>query len=261
MPTALYDTIGKTYDTTRRADPDILSKILKYLSPTKQKVYLDVGCGSGNYTSAIFEQGFNIQGIDISTGMLEKAKAKNPNIKWLQGDAMHLPLQDKTYDGAICILATHHIQDIDKAFKEVYRILKKGRFVLFTAFPEQMLNYWLVEYFPKLMRKAADKMSTFEKMSQALSDAGFEEIREHPYFIKPNHQDCFLHAGKYRPEIYLDPSVRAGISTFALEEDQKEILLGCEQIQADILSGRIKKAIQSYESDLGDYSFIVCQKG
>ena len=73
-------------------------------------------------------------------------------------------------------------------------------------------------------------------------------------------QDWFLHAGKYRPDIYLDPQVGAGISTFAIEENFEEIQCGCRQLQEDIESGDIDKVITSYESDLGDYAFIVCYK-
>ena len=50
---ALYDKIGIGYDTTRRADPFILSRLLHYLAPVKGRLYLDVGCGTGNYTAAI----------------------------------------------------------------------------------------------------------------------------------------------------------------------------------------------------------------
>lgn len=257
---AVYDKIGLTYDSTRRADPQILSLLIEYLSPIKNGSYLDVGCGSGNYTQAFFKQGFKITGIDISEEMLRKARIKNHHIDWICGDARRMPFQPGTFDGAMCILATHHIKDIDAAFREIFRILTKGHFVIFTAFPEQMKTYWLHHYFPQMLQKAQKAMVSSEIMAHALSLAGFRDIRIEKFFVTNKLNDWFLQAGKYRPEIYLNPQVRAGISTFALEENLEEVELGCQKLQNDICSGEINKVIASYESNLGDYAFMVCSK-
>lgn len=50
MTKPIYDTIGKTYDSTRQADPEITQKLLELLCPIVGGKYLDIGCGSGNYT-------------------------------------------------------------------------------------------------------------------------------------------------------------------------------------------------------------------
>lgn len=54
MSLAVYDKIGKTYDQTRKADSEITAKIISFLSPKENGCYLDVGCGSGNYTEMLF---------------------------------------------------------------------------------------------------------------------------------------------------------------------------------------------------------------
>jgi ubiquinone/menaquinone biosynthesis C-methylase UbiE len=256
MSAAIYDEIGQTYDTTRSADPKIIKEIVKHLSPCLEGDYLDIGCGSGNYTEAIFKKGFNICGIDISQVMLNMAKKKNPQIEWIHGDAGNLPFSDNLYDGAICILATHHIQNLDKAFQEIFRVIRKGIFVIFTALPEQMKQYWLNEYFPNMIFKSSEFMSSFENLSQALQSAGFQDIKMEKFFVTNELRDLFLQSGKYRPQIYLDPSIRSGISSFAMEQNQIEVALGCERLQKDILSGKTQEVIQSYENELGDYVFI-----
>lgn len=84
MTQAIYDKIGKTYDATRKADPIIAQKIFDLLKPTPNGVYLDLGCGSGNYTNALFSTGVKIEGIDVSQTMLSRAKNKYPNITFHQ---------------------------------------------------------------------------------------------------------------------------------------------------------------------------------
>jgi ubiquinone/menaquinone biosynthesis C-methylase UbiE len=256
----LYDKIGKTYDMTRRSDPGIVSKLIYHLSPKIGKTYLDVGCGSGNYTQAIYEKGFNICGLDISRQMLDFARKKNPQIQWIHGDARSLPFTEEVFDGAICILATHHFKDIDVAFSEVFRAMRHGTFVIFSALPEHMKKWWLFEYYPNLMRKACSQLASFDRLSQTLRDAGFQDIRREKYFVANDLQDKILFSGKYHPEIYLDPTVRAGISHFALEENKDEIALGCERLKKDIESGKINQVMQAYANELGDYVFIAADK-
>lgn len=85
-------------------------------------------------------------------------------------------------------------------------------------------------------------------------------LKTDKYFVSNDLQNWFLQAGKYRPHVYLDPIVRSGISTFALEIDQKEIIQGCEILKKDIFSGEIDRIIQSYENDLADYTFVISHK-
>lgn len=256
----IYNSIGKAYDTTRKADPFIVQKITQLLCVEPSKRYLDIGCGSGNYTGALSASGLNIDGVDISVEMLKKAKLKYANIHWHEGDARKLPFESRQYDGATCILATHHIKDIVVAFKEVYRVLSQGPFVIFTMTPEQCHHYWLREYFPDMIADTCKIMASFDELQKALSQAGFENIRAEPYVVTNDLEDRFLYAGKYRPELYLDPDVRAGISSFHLSSYGNEVQQGLEKLKQGIDTGRIEDVIQHYESSLGDCLFVVAEK-
>jgi ubiquinone/menaquinone biosynthesis C-methylase UbiE len=72
----LYDRIGEGYDTTRKADKGIVEKIRTHLDPYPGDPYLDVACGSGNYTVALADQGCSFHGIDVSEKMLCMARSK-----------------------------------------------------------------------------------------------------------------------------------------------------------------------------------------
>jgi ubiquinone/menaquinone biosynthesis C-methylase UbiE len=261
MNAIVYDTIGKTYDTTRKADPAILSQLLQLLHPLQHEKYLDIGCGSGNYTGALARQGLKIEGLDISEEMLGKARRKYPEILFHQGDARALPFTNEQFHGATCILAAHHIDNLAAAFSETYRILQsQAHFILFTATPQQMKHYWLNHYFPNSIQLAIQTMSSFEQLRKLLQQIGFSTVEQIPFFVTNELQDWFLQSGKYRPEIYLDPMVRQGISTFHLSTDRKEISLGLEVLEKDIATGHIETVIQKYESTLGDYLFISARK-
>lgn len=260
MQSSTYDLIGQTYDHTRQPDSRITQILIELLQPDPGGDYLDLGCGSGNYTQALYLQGIKIEGLDISEVMLDQARTKNPRIIWHVGDAHHLPFSSDSFDGVTCILATHHMISLHQVFQEVYRILKRGRFVILTSTPEQMNNYWLCHYFPSMIKKSSEKMLSLSQLKEIYANVGFKNIQQKSFFVPHDLTDLFLQAGKYRPKIYLDPIIRSGISSFALDCSEEELRLGLEALMQDCETGKIQDIIQSYEKDTGDYLFIAGEK-
>jgi ubiquinone/menaquinone biosynthesis C-methylase UbiE len=260
VATALYDRIGIGYDTTRQADPYLLSRLIHHLRPRADGRYLDVGSGTGNYTIAMHQAGVPIRGLEISPTMLARAKEKAPAIAWHNGRAEAIPFASSSFDGATCTFVHHHIADPVVAFKEVHRVLKPhSRFVILNVTAEQMRHYWLNEYFPRMMEKATAPYQRFVTID-ALESAGFRIAHEEKYDVAPDLKDLFLYCGKHQPERYLDPRIRSGISSFADAPDQEEITRGLQSLAADIDSGRIKDAVRKFAYDGGDYMFTVAER-
>ena len=161
----LYDNIGKDYDFTRTCDPSILQIIRELIgiNNDKEKKVLDIGCGTGNYTSGLCDLGYNIYGLDVSKYMLSIAKKKNKKVTWTNGDVLNMPFPSEYFDACICTLACHHFSDLRKAFAEVYRVLNRGRFVMMSCSHQQLRNYWLYRYFPNELEKITTKLSSEEK--------------------------------------------------------------------------------------------------
>ena len=258
---AVYDTIGRTYDRTRRADSRILDGVVDHLGLPSGARLLDVGCGSGNYTIALRTRGFSMVGVDISEHMLRSARSKVTDIQWDHGDACALSYPDGMFEGVVSILATHHISDLESAFAEMYRVLEPGgRVVLFTSSPQQMRAFWLNHYLPSVVVVSERAMRSYEDLEKDLYEAGFSNVRQAPFFVDDSLEDWFLHCGKYRPELYLDPVVRAGISTFALHERSDLLEQGLAQLAFDIESGQVDEVIRRYENDGGDFLFVAADK-
>lgn len=258
---AKYDDIGINYNETRSADPYIANQLLKRLQPKTNGLYLDIGCGTGNYTDAFYNKGFKFIGVDPSERMLQKGKLKNPNIRWILGHAENIPLHNEYVDGIIGSLTLHHWNDLDKSFLELNRVLKpSGRVVFFTSTPKQMKGYWLNHYFPKMLEDSMQQMPSLGTLEKAMTLAGFSEIKTKAYFIKPDLKDLFLYCGKQHPKHYLKPEIRRGISSFSSLANKKEVKKGLISLETDIESNIISEIITSYENDLGDYLFIVAKK-
>lgn len=103
------------------------------------EICVDLGSGRGNDVIRLAENvgdsGF-VYGIDISEGMIAKAKANLEkfeiiNAKILQAELEQLPLEDNIIDLVISNCTINHAANKQAVWNEVYRILKVGgRFVV-----------------------------------------------------------------------------------------------------------------------------------
>lgn len=256
----LYDSIGHNYDATRRPDPCIADRLAHHLRLKGGGSYLDIACGTGNYTTALANRQGRWHGLDLSGQMLRSARQKGGSISLFQADAAELPFQDGSFDGVLCTMALHHFADLLTVFRESYRVLDRDRFVIFTATAEQTAGFWLSEYFPIAMAHSVSQTPDLAAVLDSLGQAGFCLELTEPYDVQPDLQDLFLYSGKHRPELYLSEEVRKGISTFSNLANSAELERGLARLEQDIESGRIEQIAESYRHDAGDYLFVVCSK-
>ena len=252
-----YDTIGTGYDGTRQADAYLLGRLWDLLALPAGARVLDVGCGTGNYTSALQVLGLSMTGVEPSERMLAEARTKDPEVAWVTGSAEALPVADGSFHGAIATLTTHHWTDLEQGFREVQRALLPGSpFVLFLATPEQTGRYWLSHYFPDAIARSCEVLPSVPTTRSALERAGFRIAAEEPYSIRPTLQDLFLYSAREEPQRYLDEGFRKGISTFAALTGSDELNTGLQLLRADIDSGGWQKVRDRHRHEDGDYLFL-----
>jgi SAM-dependent methyltransferase len=227
------------------------------LNAREGSTYLDIGCGTGNYTIALSEDGTQFIGVDPSRVMLQEAKQKNTNITWTLGNAEHIPYKDQMFSGALASLTIHHWPNLNRGFIEVYRTLKpKSNFVIFTATAEQMQNYWLNHYFPEMMNKSITQMPSLNAITDAAHNAGFRLSSSVEYFIRTDLQDLFLYSGKHNPSMYLDSAVRSNISSFSSLSNDIEIAQGLVKLSSDINSLQFWRVKRTFDEKTGDYLML-----
>lgn len=257
MDSILYNSIGTGYNNKRTADPYLAERLYENVVSTAKGPYLDIGCGTGNYTITLQNKGLNMWGIDPSSKMLETAMAKSNRCKWTLGSAEKIPAGDNYFEAITGVLTLHHWKDFTAAFKELYRVLKPGgKMVFFSSTPQQMKHYWLNHYFKTMLQDSIAQMPSYETIAEAAQSAGFAMLPPEPYYIQENLQDHFLYVGKNRPELYFDGAVRNGISSFASLANAKEVAEGLSRLRADIDNRTFEVVRSRYNDAGGDYIFI-----
>lgn len=92
----------------------------------------DLGCGPGHV--ALYVRDFNprVFGLDLSAGILQEARARHPEIIFVAGNMLELPLATGKLAGIIAFYSIIHFDDnqVSQAFQEMCRALKPGGHLL-----------------------------------------------------------------------------------------------------------------------------------
>jgi SAM-dependent methyltransferase len=88
----------------------------------------EICCGRGEAVHLLGDRIGRGVGIDISVAMLEAAgrEYSGQNMSFVQGDATMLPLADGSFDCVFMLGGVHHVNDRERLFSEIARILKPG---------------------------------------------------------------------------------------------------------------------------------------
>lgn len=103
----------------------------------------DLGCGSGVFTELLVQNGLHAWGLDISHSLAAVGKRKHPKLALVVGDVEELPIASERLDGVLLSGVVHHLPDVGRCAREVFRVLKAGG--VFVAFDPNRLNpfMWL----------------------------------------------------------------------------------------------------------------------
>jgi SAM-dependent methyltransferase len=225
MGDARYNTIGLGYQTTRRSDPRIAAQLERALAGCAH--VLNVGAGTGSYESSAR----HVVAVEPSAVMVrQRPKGSAPAVL---GVAEHLPFADASFAAATAFLTVHHWSDVEQGLRELRRIARQ-RIVILTYVPDAISREqrWLTSrYFPGIADFDDHVFPTQELYRRVLG-----QIELEPVLIPSDCLDGFLDAFWARPEAYLDPSVRAGMSGFRLLP-ANEVERGVERLREDLERG------------------------
>jgi ubiquinone/menaquinone biosynthesis C-methylase UbiE len=127
-----YDMMAESFSRTRdRMWPEL--KFLFDYSRKNEKV-LDLGCGNGRFSQYL--QGADYTGVDASQKMIEQAKKRFPDKKFIKGSALDLPFKDNSFHKIYSIAMIHQIPSEEyrlKALSEMKRVLVENGMIFLTV--------------------------------------------------------------------------------------------------------------------------------
>lgn len=100
-----------------------LTTFKKYLPSGK---VLEIGCGGGRDAEALAALGYEYIGTDISVGLLDVARTRNPNLAFYQQSVHELDFPNNYFDGFWCSATLLHIprSRIDEALIKIHQVIQ-----------------------------------------------------------------------------------------------------------------------------------------
>lgn len=141
----MYDNLAAIYDRFMLEDVDYkryASWIQNNLNKNgiEKGEILEVGCGTGSMTLALYQLGHKMTGLDLSGEMLTEADSKafetGANIRWIQGDIVEMTFPAK-FDAVVSTMDTFNYileeEELIQAMEHVWDALKPGGIFLFDV--------------------------------------------------------------------------------------------------------------------------------
>jgi SAM-dependent methyltransferase len=203
--TALYEAIGRTYAFTRVPDARVAQQVLAALG-TAQMV-LNVGAGAGNYEPLDRA----VVAVDPSTTMMKQRQGGTGPAVCAVAEA--LPFRDHAFDVAMGTFTLHHWPDLAHGLREVRRVSVNQ--VLLMYEPSYAHSMWILQYFPEIIDLPHERRAP--SVDDLRKHLNVSEVQVVP--VPADCTDGFGGAFWARPELYLEPTVQAGMSMMALLPD------------------------------------------
>jgi ubiquinone/menaquinone biosynthesis C-methylase UbiE len=106
-------------------------RIRTFVQPRADDRALDVGCGAGALALAFAPYVREVVGVDRVPELLEQARSRAPaNASFVEGDAMHLPFDDGSFDLSGTLRTLHHVQRPELVLAELARVTRPGGRIL-----------------------------------------------------------------------------------------------------------------------------------
>ena len=121
---------GREYED--KADKMAVSELLSRIPGSLGSV-ADIGGGMGRMVGLYASRADKITIVDPSKEQLEyakKAAVGGIDAAFVVGSAEDMPSPDKSFDTVICVRVFHYVKDPERAIREMYRVMKPGRYLI-----------------------------------------------------------------------------------------------------------------------------------
>lgn len=166
---------------------------IRKLLPKRMEKFADIGGGYGRLANEYLKRAKKPIIFDYSKSELAQAKETfGDKVDTKSGDIYKLPFKDAELDGLMMVRVTHHLEHLDKAIAELYRVLKPGGVAVIEVANKRTL--------PKMARFICrrSKVNPFSKEVANLteiSEGGF--FNYHPKYV----ENIFKEAGFKREKV------------------------------------------------------------
>ncbi|MDD1772775.1 MAG: methyltransferase domain-containing protein [Methanomassiliicoccales archaeon] len=165
-------------------DQEVLARVRGLCGELDGRKVLDVATGTGHTALFLAPYAGKVIGLDLTPQMLRLAQNASEekgieNTEWVRGDVNALPFPDASFDVVCSRRAPHHFPDLDRALREMARVLKAGGVMVIDdrSVPDHEGVDWTMNLLDGLHDRSHVREYNAREWRGALSRAGLN-VRE-----------------------------------------------------------------------------------
>ncbi|MBD3161847.1 MAG: methyltransferase domain-containing protein [Candidatus Eisenbacteria bacterium] len=142
-----YERCADAYAVAREEGESGLPALLDRLAPGSE--VLDIGCGAGVPVTASLAEHHRVTGIDLSSRMIELARARLPAGRFLLADVLEAEFEAESFDAAVAMYMLFHVprERQREVFRRVHAWLKLGGRFLVSVSENDEAGYTEDDFF------------------------------------------------------------------------------------------------------------------
>jgi SAM-dependent methyltransferase len=172
-----YDQGAESYAAHRRIHLGVFEALCRQGQLKPSSTLLEVGCGTGNYASALVEHfRCTAYGLDPAAAMLACGRAHSDQVVWVLGCAEQLSFADDAFDLVFSVDVIHHLVDKAAFYHEAARTLRPGGRVCTVTDSEEVIRRReiLSAYFPETVELELARYPRVAQLQVWMSTVGLE---------------------------------------------------------------------------------------
>lgn len=177
---AMFDQVAYRYDLVNSVlslgmDRFWRKAVLTAIDPQPGDKVLDLAAGTGTSSRPFADAGALVVPTDLSFGMVQVGKQRQPDLSFINADALSLPFADATFDAVTISFGLRNVEEVLSALKEMRRVTKPGGTLVICEFSRPMwrpfrrvYQRYLLGALPKIARLTSSNPVAYEYLSESI---------------------------------------------------------------------------------------------
>lgn len=135
----MFDGVAERYDTvndilTGGLDRSWRRTVLAAVDPRPGQRVLDLAAGTGTSSRPFADAGALVVPADLSLGMIQVGKQRQPDLPFVNADALALPFADGSFDAVTISFGLRNVEHTQDALAELHRVTRRGGRIVICEF-------------------------------------------------------------------------------------------------------------------------------
>jgi demethylmenaquinone methyltransferase / 2-methoxy-6-polyprenyl-1,4-benzoquinol methylase len=142
---------------------------------TPGETVLDLAAGTGTSSRPFAKAGALVVAADLSEGMLAVGRQRQPELTFVNADALHLPFADHAFDAVTISFGLRNVEDAPSALAELHRVTRPGGRIVICEFSTPVwkplrasYRTYLGQVLPKVARLASSNPIAYDYLSESI---------------------------------------------------------------------------------------------